>query len=278
MARPKRRRIPRRSRPRRPSRGARQRRRRNNAKRNPVMPRWLGANRQNSMSGDLKFQLRLTLRDEFAPVARNDPGDPSMSALTDILHRHHAVMKCQFDAFADYVSEAEANGVQNYHRRPCQEGKIPNIVHALCRRPGGLREGPSGCAGGRAQAAGRRSDRREDVQIRYRSRPQPTASAQGLAQNYCARCLMANCARPVWNHCGLMPANLITLVHLSMFSAMNLANSSGEFGATATAPRSANRCLMFGSSTAALVCWLSVAMISPGVPLGTPKPIQPAAS
>src|SRR5262245_32494304 len=80
------------------------------------------------------------------------------------------------------------------------------------------------------------------------------------------------------DHCGLMPANLITLVHLSIFSAMNLANSSGEFGATATAPRSANRCLMFGSSTAALVCRLSVAMISGGVPLGTPKPIQPAAS
>src|SRR5260370_11823865 len=80
------------------------------------------------------------------------------------------------------------------------------------------------------------------------------------------------------DHCGFMPANLITLVHLSTFSAMNLANSSGEFGGTATAPRSANRCLMFGSSTAALVCWLSVAMISGGVPLGTPKPIQPAPS
>jgi hypothetical protein len=31
------------------------------------------------------------------------------------LSRHDAVMKCQFDAFADYVSEAEANGVENYH-------------------------------------------------------------------------------------------------------------------------------------------------------------------
>ena len=70
------------------------------------------------------------------------------------------------------------------------------------------------------------------------------------------------------DHCGLMPANLITFVHLSIFSAMNLANSSGEFGGTATAPRSANRCLMLGSSTAALVCLLSVAMISDGVPLG----------
>src|SRR5262249_40454870 len=117
---------------------------------------------------------------------------------------------------------------QKNGRRPCQEGKILNVVHALCPGPGGLREGPSGCARGRAQAAGRTSDRREDVQIRYRSRPQPTASAQGLAQNHCARAAddelvpaprMTNCARPFWNHCGLMPANLITLVHLSMFSA-----------------------------------------------------------
>ena len=64
------------------------------------------------MSDDLKFQLRLTLRDEFAPVARNDPGNPSISPLTNILNRHDAVLKCQFDAFADYVSEAEANGVE----------------------------------------------------------------------------------------------------------------------------------------------------------------------
>jgi hypothetical protein len=68
-----------------------------------------------TMNDDLKFQLRLTLRDEFAHVARNDPADPSISTLANILSRHDAVMKCQFDAFADYVSEAEANGVENYH-------------------------------------------------------------------------------------------------------------------------------------------------------------------
>ena len=66
------------------------------------------------MSGDLKFQLRLTLSEEFAQVARNDPENPSISPLTDILSRHDAVMKCQFDAFADYVSEAKANGIENY--------------------------------------------------------------------------------------------------------------------------------------------------------------------
>jgi len=67
------------------------------------------------MNDDLKFQLRLTLSDEFAPVARSNPGAPSISPLTNILKRHDAVMKCQFDAFADYVSEAESNGVENYH-------------------------------------------------------------------------------------------------------------------------------------------------------------------
>jgi hypothetical protein len=67
------------------------------------------------MSDDLKFQLRLTLSNQFAQVARNDPEDPSISTLTDILNRHDAVMKCQFDAFADYVSEAEAKGIENFH-------------------------------------------------------------------------------------------------------------------------------------------------------------------
>jgi hypothetical protein len=67
------------------------------------------------MTDDLKFQLRLTLGEDFAQVAGNDPEDPSISPLTDILSRHDAAMKCQFDAFADYVSEAEANGIEDYH-------------------------------------------------------------------------------------------------------------------------------------------------------------------
>jgi hypothetical protein len=66
------------------------------------------------MGEHLKYQLRLTLSDEFAPLARNDPGHPSLSALADILNRHDAVMKCQFDAFADYVSEAAAKGTAHY--------------------------------------------------------------------------------------------------------------------------------------------------------------------
>ena len=67
------------------------------------------------MSNDLKFQLRLTLNDELAQVARNNPDDPSLSTLTKILNRHDAVMKCQFDAFVDYVNEAKANGIEHFH-------------------------------------------------------------------------------------------------------------------------------------------------------------------
>jgi hypothetical protein len=66
------------------------------------------------MSDDLKFQLRLTLNDGFAQAARADPRNPSLAPLTDILNRHDAVMKCQFDAFADYVHQAQAGGTEKY--------------------------------------------------------------------------------------------------------------------------------------------------------------------
>jgi hypothetical protein len=66
------------------------------------------------MSEELKYQLRLTLSDPFAKLARKRPDDPSIAPLTQVLRRHDATLKCQHDAFADYVREAEANGVENY--------------------------------------------------------------------------------------------------------------------------------------------------------------------
>jgi hypothetical protein len=66
------------------------------------------------MSDDLKYQLRLTLNDDFAKTARSNPADASISGLTDILRRHDATLKCQHDAFAGYVAEAEANGTDKY--------------------------------------------------------------------------------------------------------------------------------------------------------------------
>ena len=67
-----------------------------------------------AMRDELKYQLRLTLRDPFADAVRNHPDKPSIAPLTHVLQRHDAVLKCQHDAFADYVREAEANGVENY--------------------------------------------------------------------------------------------------------------------------------------------------------------------
>jgi hypothetical protein len=66
------------------------------------------------MGEELKYQLRLTLSDPFAKVARNHPDDPSIAPLTQLLRRHDAALKCQYDAFADYVKEAEAKGVDTY--------------------------------------------------------------------------------------------------------------------------------------------------------------------
>ncbi len=66
------------------------------------------------MSDQWKYQLRIFLGDELAEVARRDPGDGAIKPLTGILGKHRATMKCQLDAFADYVAEAEAQGTEKY--------------------------------------------------------------------------------------------------------------------------------------------------------------------
>jgi hypothetical protein len=52
--------------------------------------------------------------------------DPSISRLTDILSRHDAIMQCQFDAFAGYVSEAEANAALD---------RLAALQHAFAAEP-----------------------------------------------------------------------------------------------------------------------------------------------
>ena len=66
------------------------------------------------MSTQWEYQVRIYLDDELAEVARRDPADPAIKPLADILARHRATMKSQFDAFADYVAEAEKRGTENY--------------------------------------------------------------------------------------------------------------------------------------------------------------------
>jgi len=66
------------------------------------------------MEPTLQFQLRITVSPELADVLRADPACVPHGALWEVLRRHDATLKCQFDAFADYVSEAQRQGTQNY--------------------------------------------------------------------------------------------------------------------------------------------------------------------
>src|SRR6516162_3408168 len=66
------------------------------------------------MNDRWKYQVRINLGPSFAAAARSNPQDPILGALPAILAKHEAKLKCQFDAFADYVAEAEREGIDRY--------------------------------------------------------------------------------------------------------------------------------------------------------------------
>ena len=66
------------------------------------------------MGGEWKYQVRIYLGDELARAARRDPGIAALKPLAEVLGKHRAAMKCQFDAFTGYVAEAERHGSENY--------------------------------------------------------------------------------------------------------------------------------------------------------------------
>jgi hypothetical protein len=66
------------------------------------------------MSESWQYQIRIVLREGLAALARSDPGHAKLKMLTAILSKRGAALTCQFDAFADYVAEAERNGVETY--------------------------------------------------------------------------------------------------------------------------------------------------------------------
>lgn len=66
------------------------------------------------MSEAWEYQIRIYLDDAFAQMARNAPNDPALGPLMGVLAKHDATMKCQFDAFMDYVTEAEDRGIEHY--------------------------------------------------------------------------------------------------------------------------------------------------------------------
>src|SRR5262249_11112783 len=78
------------------------------------------------------------------------------------------------------------------------------------------------------------------------------------------------------DHSALMPADLITLAHLSVSSEMNFAKPADVSGIGST-PRSTRRAFDLGSARAAFIASFSLLTISVGVFLGTPSPYQPNA-
>ncbi len=66
------------------------------------------------MTDQWQYQVRIHLAGGVADVARRDPGNVAIKPLADILRRHDATLKCQFDAFAGYVAEAEKQGTDEY--------------------------------------------------------------------------------------------------------------------------------------------------------------------
>src|SRR5271169_4458493 len=66
-------------------------------------------------------------------------------------------------------------------------------------------------------------------------------------------------------HCDLILAVRITLAHFSVSSAMSLLKSDAESGRIG-APKSANRALIARSASPALISWLSLSVMSEGVP------------
>ena len=61
-----------------------------------------------------QYQLRVDLAEDAAAAARSGADYPELASLRDILTAHDAQLICQYDAFAGYCAEAEAQGVEEY--------------------------------------------------------------------------------------------------------------------------------------------------------------------
>jgi len=70
--------------------------------------------REMIMPDEWEYQVRINVSDDYAEILRRDLGDPAVKPVADILSKHRATLKSQFDAFADYVLEAEKHGVEHY--------------------------------------------------------------------------------------------------------------------------------------------------------------------
>ena len=66
------------------------------------------------MADAWQFQVRITVAPELADALRSRGRHEGRARLEAILRQRDASLKCQFDAFADYVEEAERAGRDRY--------------------------------------------------------------------------------------------------------------------------------------------------------------------
>lgn len=66
------------------------------------------------MTESWQYQVRIRLAPEYAALARQDPASEKLAPINGVLIRHAAQLKCQYDAFADYVAQAERDGIEHY--------------------------------------------------------------------------------------------------------------------------------------------------------------------
>jgi len=84
---------------------------------------------ESNVTSQLQYQIRFDLNDSAAAESvRRNLRDPALAPLFDILAKHHAAPKCQFDAFAEYVAVAEQNGVENYPLHDWTKATIENLA------------------------------------------------------------------------------------------------------------------------------------------------------
>ena len=68
------------------------------------------------MSEVWDYQIRATLSDRAAELVREKQEVAELAPLIAVAERHNAKIASQYDAFAQYVAEAEKNGEQDYPR------------------------------------------------------------------------------------------------------------------------------------------------------------------
>ena len=60
------------------------------------------------------YQLRISFEENYAKKIRHYESNKENDKLLELLEKFNAKLVCQYDAFLEYVIEAEKNGVENY--------------------------------------------------------------------------------------------------------------------------------------------------------------------